>query len=98
MLIFVFFSHGTGTVRTLNSETNLLLNDFIGTFRNGKKNGEGQCFYDNGIYEGECKKDERSGLGIMWYKCGEFYLGEWKNDMYHGVGVFVKGDPLMSFK
>lgn len=68
------------------------MNDFIGSFRNGKKSGEGQRFYDNGIYEGSWKRDERSGRGIMWHNNGELYLGEWKNDVYDGSGILVKGD------
>lgn len=93
---FYFSRHGSGCERTLNTENNLLLNEFIGNFRNGKKNGEGQRFYDNGIYDGGWCSNKRSGRGIMWYHSGELYFGEWKKDVYDGSGVLVKGDLLMN--
>lgn len=86
------FSDGEGCERTLNRKTNLWLNDFIGSFRRGTRHGEGQCFYENGIYEGEWKQGDRSGRGIMWYKDGGLYIGEWKNDAHDGAGVLVKGE------
>lgn len=86
------FSDGEGCERTLNRKTNLWLNDFIGSFRQGTRHGEGQCFYENGIYEGEWQQGDRSGRGIMWYKDGGLYVGEWKNDAHDGAGVFVKGE------
>lgn len=98
----IFFSHsrqrnGSGCERTLNPENNLLLNDFIGSFRNGTKSGEGQRFYDNGIYDGAWENNKRSGKGIMWHNSGELYFGEWQDDVYSGYGVFMKGDLIMNF-
>lgn len=87
------FRHGAGCERTLNPENNLLLNQFIGSYRHGKRDGEGQRFYDNGIYDGGWRNNKRSGRGIMWYEDGGLYFGEWKNDAYDGAGVLVKGDP-----
>lgn len=74
------------------------MNDFIGSYRNGKKNGEGRRFYDNGIYEGAWKGDVRWGSGIMWYNNGELYLGEWQNDLYEGAGVLTRGDHMKDFR
>ncbi|CRL03817.1 CLUMA_CG016373, isoform A [Clunio marinus] len=82
--------HGWGCERTLDPETNLVLNDFIGCFRKGKKDGEGQRFYDNGTYEGTWKNNKKAGLGIMYYNDGRVYFGEWKDDVYDGTGVLVQ--------
>lgn len=92
---FLIFRHGMGCERTVNPDNNLLLNEFIGSFRNGRKNGEGQRFYDNGIYDGAWKGGKRSGRGIMWFDSGELYLGEWLNDVYDGPGVLVRGDNVL---
>lgn len=96
--IYFHFSDGIGCERTVNPQTNLLMNDFIGSFRNGKKHGEGRCFLEDGVYEGDWHRNQRSGCGMMWYKNGELYAGEWKNDKYHGAGVLVKGKEALKVK
>lgn len=75
----------------------MLFNDFIGGFNTGKKDGEGQQFYDGGIYDGSWRNNKRSGKGIMWYYTGALYFGEWENGVYFGSGVLIKGDRIMNF-
>ena len=36
--------------------------------------------YDDGIYEGEIKNNKKDGKGIYYYKHGDRYEGEFKND------------------
>ena len=48
--------------------------------------------FPDGIYEGDIKYGKREGKGIMNYKDGYEYNGEWKNDKMHGKGVYFKGN------
>ena len=34
------------------------------------------------------KNDKREGKGIMYYKDGEKYDGEWKNGLFEGKGIY----------
>jgi hypothetical protein len=44
-------------------------------------------------YLGETNKSgEKEGLGIMVYKNGGIYEGEWENDMAKGVGRLIHAD------
>ena len=51
--------------------------------------------YDNGdIYKGVFQRDKRHGMGMMLYKDGRFYKGNWANDVIVGRGVYkIKGEP-----
>ena len=52
---------------------------FIGTYRNGKKAGEGQYVWNEGVrYEGTYADDVPNGRGVFQLD-GETYAGEWKN-------------------
>ena len=44
--------------------------------------------YLDALYFGECSLDDakRDGKGVMKYKCGRAYEGDWKNDVRHGRG------------
>jgi hypothetical protein len=72
------------------------VNDYIGSFRNGQRHGEGQSFYDDGVYEGDFERGKRSGRGVMYFKTGGLYIGEWRSDLYHGDGVLVEGFKVKS--
>ncbi|WP_455168726.1 hypothetical protein [Aegicerativicinus sediminis] len=60
---------------------------YEGDCKNGLANGFGKS---QGIdyYEGNFKKGEPSGFGIMVYNDGSKYIGEWKNGLKHGAGKF----------
>jgi len=61
---------------------------FIGELINGKKNGKGIIFYNDGSkYEGEWKNDKMEGKGIFYYSSGIKYEGDWKNGIKEGKGV-----------
>lgn len=48
---------------------------------------------DGGKYIGEVTDDTltREGLGIFWYPKDDVYMGNWKNDTFHGNGVYFFG-------
>ena len=46
--------------------------------------------FSNGIYEGDIKYGKKEGKGKMHYKDGYEYEGEWKNDKWHGKGIYFK--------
>ena len=45
--------------------------------------------YHDGRYEGIIINNKREIKGIMYYKNGSKYEGQWKNDKKHGRGVFI---------
>jgi len=49
----------------------------IGTFKNGKLNGECEIKWRNGIYRGLCKNDIQHGEGTYIFK-GKKYTGVWR--------------------
>lgn len=67
------------------------VNEYVGTFKRGCRDGEGQMYYANGVYDGNWKHNKRCGQGIMWFNDGALYLGEWRDDKFHGHGVLVQG-------
>lgn len=82
--------HGWGA--TFDPRTsNGYLNEYVGSFKRGVRHGEGQTYFDNGVYDGNWKSNKRSGQGIMWYSDGAIYLGEWFDDKFHGHGVLIQG-------
>ena len=46
--------------------------------------------YENGKYEGIIINGKREKNGIMEYKDGSRYEGEWNNDKQYGKGIFTK--------
>ena len=45
--------------------------------------------YHDGRYEGIIINNKREIKGIMYYKNGSKYEGQWRNDKKHGKGVFI---------
>ncbi len=80
-------AHGYGEVAGLAS--------YQGTFRHGKKQGQGVKRMSNGdVYRGEFVDDFRHGRGeYIWGGqtpwAGQRYQGEYVKDLRHGQGVFI---------
>ena len=68
--------------------------EYIGEFKNLDYHGIGiETFFVDNVailkYEGEFKNGKKNGKGILsWPKRGEIYIGEFKNDNYHGEGTW----------
>ena len=45
--------------------------------------------YENGLYQGELVNNKREGKGVMYYNCGDKYVGEYKNDQKDGKGIYI---------
>ncbi|XP_078044553.1 uncharacterized protein LOC144474007 [Augochlora pura] len=70
-----------GTIRKL----------YTGQWVNGKRNGFGYNWYEDGsYYEGDFCLNKRHGYGRIWYCSGDYYEGCWKNDLYDGAGLYVQ--------
>ncbi len=68
---------------------------FVGTFRDGKRHGEGKLVKSNGdVYEGYFLKDELNGKGEILYAKGDHYEGRFKDSKLNGQGFikFKNGD------
>ena len=64
---------------------------YEGDFVNGKKEGKGKLFYDNGeYYIGDFLNDKRNGKGIIYHKDDSFkYIGDFENDKLKGKGELI---------
>lgn len=43
-------------------------------------------YYDGSRYEGFMNGGKRSGKGVYYYRSGDIYAGDWKDDKFHGDG------------
>ena len=44
---------------------------------------------EEGVYEGEARGGVRAGVGVMSYRSGKVYRGEWLFDKWNGLGEIV---------
>ena len=84
------YEHGNGIIYSdMNPESKNII--YEGEFQNGKPNGFGKCFYENGnYYEGEFLEGVRHGKGIIYYKNGKIkYEGNFIRDICEGQGKYI---------
>ena len=63
---------------------------YVGYFRDGDFNGNGQYIYKSGtIYKGGNKDGLADGFGTMFFSSGAEYVGYFKKDKYHGKGKYT---------
>jgi hypothetical protein len=70
---------------------------YIGTFRSGKRNGEGSLFYMNGeVYVGQWKNNQFDGQGTYTWPGGDRFVGSFMDGKRNGKGVFnwVNGESF----
>jgi hypothetical protein len=48
-------------------------------------------YSDNSSYDGQLNKGKRDGVGIMEFKNGDYYFGDWKDDVFEGKGTYIFG-------
>ena len=67
---------------------------FDGHFKNGKSEGEGTKYNEEGdiIYYGNYLNGNVDGQGIYYFKNGQYYIGEFKNGVKHGKGIYFTKD------
>ena len=66
---------------------------YKGTFKDGKMNGQGEYYAENGEwYKGDWKNGKKHGVGEFHYVDGSRYKGEWENDLRHGQGEYHDTD------
>ena len=79
----------------INQEIEFKDGKYAGETINGKAEGKGIKYYNNGDkYEGDWKNGIKEGKGIYYYKNGGRYEGEWKNSLGEGKGIhyYKNGD------
>ena len=84
-----------GTLRIASRRTAGLEARYEGFVLNGKPEGHGIAYYDNGHrYDGDWKAGLKCGHGSYYWPDGESYVGEWANDSMCGQGVrfFTNGN------
>ena len=80
-------------VKQNKNSNNKACGKFIGELKNGKKEGKGTAYYNNGDkYEGEFKNDLRDGYWIYFYGNEKYkddvYIGYWKEGKFEGKGIY----------
>lgn len=45
-------------------------------------------YVDGNVFEGDFKKDNMNGKGVLSYANGDSYSGDYKDDKKHGVGIY----------
>lgn len=75
-----------GVIRTISDDGTEITIEYLDGETKGytiirKPNGE--------YYEGFSKNGKFNGLGEYYWNEGENYIGEWKNDLFHGYGIYV---------
>ena len=66
---------------------------YLGQVVNGKAEGKGIYYWNNGNrYEGDFKNGKREGKGIYYYNDGNRYEGDFKNDKKEGKGIYYWKD------
>ncbi|SBS97724.1 hypothetical protein POVCU1_040440 [Plasmodium ovale curtisi] len=88
-----YVKDGYGILITLsknNSDQEIIVNKFIGNWKNDKKSGLGFNLYLNkNIYFGYYENDMRNGWGYFeWKSNGSTYEGNWLNNCMNGKGVY----------
>ena len=74
------------------NNTEIKYNDgkYIGQVVNGKPEGKGIAYYNNGDrYEGDFKNDKREGKGIYYAHNGDREMGDWKDGKEIGKHVIL---------
>ncbi|KPK85452.1 MAG: hypothetical protein AMS27_07305 [Bacteroides sp. SM23_62_1] len=67
--------------------------DYIGEWKDEKKNGHGKFTWEDGrIYEGDWKDDMMTGYGTFTWPDGSRYEGQWFDNLRHGKGTFYSAD------
>ena len=74
---------------------------YIGEFNeNGLKHGIGEYNWTNKHvnYKGNWENDQMNGKGMIVYKNGDLYQGEFLNNKFHGEGEYFWKDSSSSVK
>lgn len=68
---------------------------YIGQIKNGKRNGRGLFYYNDGsYYEGYWRDNKMHGKGSLYYSNGSLaYDGNWYMDNFHGKGKIYNDRP-----
>jgi len=65
---------------------------YTGQWQNGKRNGQGTLFFENGVFEGQWVDDYAHGVGTISHKNGDIFKGEYKNNKKCGPGTYTWKD------
>jgi hypothetical protein len=61
--------------------------------KDNKRNGIGRDILEYiAIQEGQFLNDKLNGFGREFFYNGEYYIGEYKDSIYHGEGKYVYND------
>ena len=85
--------HGKGVIYSdIKTKNKSIIYD--GDFKNGKPEGEGKCYYENGnYYIGQFSNGVRHGKGIIYYRNGNIkFKGEFVEDNVQGYGIYFWED------
>jgi hypothetical protein len=84
-----YIFEGLGSLVFLNG------NKYVGSWKDGERNGQGTFSSPDGDkYVGEWKNGKKNGQGTYTWKDGRKYLGEYKDGKRHGQGTQTWSDGM----
>lgn len=86
--------NGVGTYRFWDKKLDKFTSRYVGTFKDGARNGAGRMVYpDRSEYHGMWQNNMRTGEGIRIFANGDCFHGLWKfNKIVRGVLALKNGD------
>ena len=73
----------------INYQKKYINGTYEGQLKNGKIEGKGIYYYNNGNrYVGDFKNEKREGKGIFYWNDGNRYEGDFKNGKIEGKGIY----------
>ncbi|GAW81410.1 hypothetical protein, conserved [Plasmodium gonderi] len=87
-----------------------ILNEYIGEWKNDEMHGYGTYIWfsteerkrktiheneDCDKYSGYWERGEKNGFGVFYFRCGDKYVGTWKNDKKHGLLYRIKSNGII---
>ena len=68
---------------------------YLGEWKNNKKHGCGELIYNDKIFVGWFKRDQKEGIGLTyWINEDKLFFGFWKKGKKEGFGKYFHGEKI----
>uniref|UniRef100_A0A5S6N0X5 G patch domain-containing protein 11 n=1 Tax=Xenopus tropicalis TaxID=8364 RepID=A0A5S6N0X5_XENTR len=82
--VYKAIRHGHGIFTSSNQKVS-----YVGDWHKGTRHGKGVIYYNKegtSWYEGDWISNKKEGWGVQCFISGNIYEGQWKNNIFHGMG------------
>ena len=87
-----------GKIKGYPKNVGIFIGIVLNIMKDYKRNGEGKDYYPDGKikYEGKFVNDKyEDDNGIFYFEYGNFYIGQFKNGLFHGIGYIVDKNNIL---